>query len=313
VAILKRASRLNGSFVSDVLLVRYGELALKSAPVRREFEQTLRRNLLAQFLRAGVTCRVRGDRGHLYVDVDDPASAIRIVRRVFGVTSVSPAVELPTDRDEIRRVLLDRAEPLLPPGARFAVRGRRTGQHDFTSQELAAELGGAVLDRWPDRKLRVDLEHPEVELTVEVRGPKTYVYTGRLSGPGGLPLGVAGRVVALVDGPRGALGAFLMMKRGCRCSIVAQGPGRELAEPTLLAFVPNPELTGLGDGAAMVDAVLRAKLEETHADGVVLPLAVDDFPNAREAWGDIVLFSPTVGLTDEEVSARWNAVRELAS
>ena len=299
--------------MSDLLLVRYGELALKSAPVRREFERTLRRNLIAQFLENGVACRVRSDRGHLYVEVEDAERGVAIARRVFGVTSVSRARELPTDRAGIAAAMLEMADPVLRPGSRFAVRARRTGQHEFTSQEIAGDLGGAVLERWPDRHLKVDLEHPEVELHVEVRGPKTYLYTGRQAGPGGLPLGVAGSVVALIDGRRGALGAYLMMKRGCRCAFVSRGVGRALAEGVLLRLDPKARLSPPGGEGEDPAPALRALAEATHADGIVLPLTVDEFPAARAAWGEAVVFSPTVGLTEEEVDARWNAVEALAN
>jgi hypothetical protein len=53
--------------------------------------------------------------------------------------------------------------------------------------------------------------------------------------------------------------------------------------------------------------------EATHADGVVLPLVVDDYPRVRGRWGDRVIFSPTVGLTDAEVSERWESVVVRAS
>lgn len=298
--------------MADLLLVRYGELALKSPPVRREFERTLRQNLLEQFRRAGVPCRVRSDRGHLYLEVDDPSAAARVARRVFGVTSVSAAREIDTDRAAIRAGVVALADGRVARGRRFAVRARRTGKHDFTSQELAAELGGAVFERWPDLELKVDLETPELELFVEVRGPRTYLYTDRLNGPGGLPLGVAGRVVALVDGARGALGAFLMMKRGCRTAFVVPPSGTPFLREVLLPLDPRAEVVEAPDATAS-EGTLRALVAASRADGIVLPLVVEDFPAARATWGDSVLFSPTVGLTPEEVEARWQSVRALVT
>jgi thiamine biosynthesis protein ThiI len=296
--------------VASLVLVRYGELALKSAPVRREFEHRLRQNILAQFVREGASCRVRADHGHLYVEADDGTLALRLLRRTFGVTSVSEAVEVPTDRARIREAFAPLADAHIRPGGSFAVRARRTGTHPFTSPELARELGGVVLDRFVGRDVRVDLGHPDVELFVEVRGPRTYLYADRTSGPGGLPMGVAGRVVALVDGPRGALGAYLMMKRGCRCDWVVSGAGVRLADDVLRRFDPRaPAVAGL-EGPA--DAALAARLTETHADGVVLPLAVEEYPDARARWGEVVVFSPTVAWTEEEVAERWHAVVELA-
>jgi tRNA uracil 4-sulfurtransferase len=306
---LMRRVGFNRSWMST-LLVRYGELALKSPPVRREFERTLQRNIMGQFLAAGRSCRLRADHGHLYVESDDESEGIRLVRRVFGVTSVSPVVEIPTDLEGIRAQVVSWADPLLLPRSSFAIRARRTGSHSFTSQELARDLGGLLLMQWPDRQLSVDLETPAVELFVEVRGPRTYLYSGRVRGPGGFPLGVAGRVVALVDGHRGAVGAFLMMKRGCRVAFVAAGDGEALVGGTLTHFDPKARV--IPSGAQEASTMVRALAGETHAEGVVLPLQVEEFPAARQAWGDTVLFSPTLAFTDAEVESRWLEIAELA-
>jgi len=298
--------------MAGTLLVRYGELALKSPPVRREFESALRRDLLDRFVRAGRPARLRSDRGHLYLEVEDVAAALPLVRCVFGVTSVSAVEEVPTDRSAIRDRLLELAEPRLTPAASFAVRARRTGSHPFTSQELARDLGGDVIDRFPDRGLRVDLTHPTVELFVEVRGPRTYLYFDRVEGPGGLPLGVAGRLVALVDGRRGALGAYLMMKRGCRVGLLTPASSEPLARAVLCRFDPGALVVPVPDDPAAWQEPMRSLADRSHADGVVLPIRTEEFPAARTEWGDRVLFSPTVGLTDPEVDARWLQVTTLA-
>ncbi|HXW67373.1 MAG TPA: THUMP domain-containing protein [Thermoplasmata archaeon] len=294
------------------ILVRYGELALKSAPVRREFEGALRRNILEQFVVEGITGRLRADHGHLYVEVEDGERAVKVLRRVFGITSVSQVHEVPSDPRAIAERLLALAEPRLPVGRSFAVRARRTGgRHPFTSQELARDLGAAVLERFEDRALRVDLDRPDVELFVEVRGPRTYLSFDRVRGPGGLPLGVAGRLVALVDGPRGALGAYLMMKRGCRVGLVALPDGERLAREVLGRFDPSVEIaTSPAEPGAWSQAMATLS-ERSRAEGVVLPLRVEEYPTAREQWGERVLFSPTVGFTDAEVETRWRSASGL--
>jgi tRNA uracil 4-sulfurtransferase len=299
--------------MTAVLLVRYGELALKSPPVRREFEGALRRDLLDRFVRAGLAARVRSDRGHLYLEVDDAERALPLVRCVFGVTSVSVVREVATDRAAIRDLLLELADPRLSPGISFAVRARRTGSHPFTSQELARDLGGDILERFADRQLRVDLTNPAVELFVEVRGPRTYLYFDRADGPGGLPLGVAGRLVALVDRRRGALGAYLMMKRGCRVGFLTPPGSESLARDVLCRFDPAATVETVGDDPSGWSGALAALADRSRADGVVLPLGVDEFPAARAAWGDRVLFSPTVGFNEEEVERRWQRIARLAA
>jgi len=310
--------RFSGPFVLTfamvaLLLVRYGELALKSPPVRREFESALRRNLLDQFVREGLPARIRSDRGHLYVETDDGERGTNLVRRVFGVTSVSRVEEVPSDPAAIRARLLELAALRLAPGVSFAVRARRTGQHAFTSQQLAGDLGAAVLEEFADRALTVDLERPTVELFVEVRGPRTYLSFDRSPGPGGLPLGVAGRLVALVDGPRGALGAFFMMKRGCRVALVALPEGEPFVRETLVRFDPTARVAPAAPGAEVWAPALATLAEEVGADGVVLPIAVEEYSRFWSQWGNRVLFSPTVGLSDEEVNERWKSVVALVS
>jgi tRNA uracil 4-sulfurtransferase len=299
--------------MAPLVLVRYGELALKSPPVRKEFESRLRRNILDLFVAAGRTVRLRSDRGHVYAEVDDAEVAVKILRRAFGVTSVSAVEEIPTDRDGIREKVGAWSSPYLSVGASFAVRARRTGDHPFTSQELARELGAEILTRYADRGLTVDLEAPEVELYVEVRGPRTYLYADRVPGPGGLPLGVAGRLVALVDGPRGALGAYLMMKRGCRVSLVCPPSGEAMVREVLAQFDPAVSVTPVGEGTNAWRSTVLGLADSSHADGVVLPIGVEEYPAERAAWADRVLFSPTVGLTDDEVAERWTRVASLAS
>jgi len=296
-----------------LLLVRYGELALKSPPVRREFESALRRNILDQFVHAGVPGRIHSDRGHLYVETDNADVGVKLVRRVFGVTSVSRVEEVPSDPMVIQARLLELAGPRLRPGTRFAVRARRTGQHPFTSQQLAGDLGAAVLERFADRGISVDLEHPEVELSVEVRGPRTYLSFDRFEGPGGLPLGVAGKLVALVDGRRGALGAFFMMKRGCRVGVVTLPAGERFVRDTLLRFDPNAKTAPAGPAIDAWSAAVATLAEESQADGVVLPIAVEEYSQFQARWGNRVLFSPTVGLSEEEVEARWKSVVALVA
>jgi tRNA uracil 4-sulfurtransferase len=308
-----RAAFHNRSSVAPLLLVRYGELTLKSPPVRREFERALRHNILEQFAASSLSCRLRNDQGHMYVEVDDAVAAQRVLGRVFGITSMSEVVESTSDRGEITATALRLVDPLLGPGATFAVRGRRTGQHNFTSQQLAADLGGDILERFGDRGIHVDLEHPNVELAVEVRDRKAYLSTGRSPGPGGLPLGVAGRVAAIVDGPRAGVGAYLMMKRGCRCAILPVGEGGPAIERVLRRFDPKafvaPPAPDMDEGQER----LASLAEENQAEAVVLPLDVDRYPAARDRWGERVVFSPTVGLSDEEVEVWWHAIATRAA
>lgn len=294
--------------MAETLLVRYGELSLKSPAVRREFEGKLKGRILSSMLRAGIECTVTDDHGHLYIHSENSKTAIPVVRRVFGVVSVSPVSVIPTELDEISSKVVASASGLAS-GAKFAVRTRRTGTHKFTSHDVDVKLGADIIKAYPEKGLKVDLTHPEIEFEVEIRGKKTYVYTERQKGPGGFPLGVAGRIGAYVDGVRGALGAWLMMKRGCEAIVVSSESGA--SDTAILRFFDSHiDPSRVVPQEKAWDA-LKELVEKYKLSAVSLPIGVEGYQAARDYFGDTVVFSPTVGMSDAEVMKRWEEVTDL--
>ena len=104
-------------------------------------------------------------------------------------------------------------EGFIGEDTRFAIKCRRVGNHDFTSQEMAAFCGSVVVKKVG---CPVDLTNPELKIYVEVRDDEAFIYHEKIDGPGGLPLGTQGKVVVLVSsGIDSPVAAYLMMKRGC--------------------------------------------------------------------------------------------------
>jgi len=207
-----------------LILVRYGELGLKSRPVRMRFERTLLRNIEDMFLREKEECLTSREWGRMMVHVRDDGKAAGILRRIFGITSFSPAEECTSDKDDIAKHVAERSKGLVKDGKSFAIRARRSGNHPYSSQELASFVGSAVWNANKDKKLKVDLEEPDVEIFVEVRQKKAFTFIGRTLGPGGLPLGTQGRVLVPLEDEMSAAAAWLMMKRGCWPVLVCAGP-----------------------------------------------------------------------------------------
>ena len=107
----------------------------------------------------------------------------------------------------------DTAQLIIDENTKFAIKCRRVGKHDFSSQEMAAHCGSIVRDVVP---APVDLSNPDLTIFVEVREDDTYIFHEKIKGPGGLPLGTQGKVVCLVSsGIDSPVATYLMMKRGC--------------------------------------------------------------------------------------------------
>src|SRR3990170_4561160 len=120
-----------------VLLVRFGEIALKSRFVRRQLRDRLVANIQDMFAAEGVECVTEADEARVYVHTADIERARGILGRVFGVVSMSPATETHADLSSLTAAVLLEAGRALHPGISFALRVRRTGSHPFTSQDLA--------------------------------------------------------------------------------------------------------------------------------------------------------------------------------
>ncbi len=313
-----------------VWLVRYAEVFLKSDPVRRNWERVLAHAIERRM--PDVTVRI--ERGRLWargpVDPD-------VLRRVFGIASFSEAVYCPLE--DLDRAVLAYADAHGIGGASsFAVRVKRSGKHTFRSPEKAADLGGVILEAHPD--LRVDLGCPDFELFVEIRDDRCYLYHEVVAGPGGLPEGVEGTLVALfsggIDSP---VAAYKMMRRGCRIVPLYVGLEHYLDEDALAKaravlealrdYDPDLELiVRTDDYLSRVKALMRrseerltcvvckrrmyrlaaALAEEVGALGVVTgeslgQVASQTLDNLAVLDGavDIPVYRPLIGLDKEEI------------
>jgi thiamine biosynthesis protein ThiI len=197
-----------------VVMVRYGELFLKSEPVKRYFINVLVKNIRQALDAEGHSYRFETPRGRLLVFGDDPDAMAPLISRVFGVVDVSVCTLTPAPIDEIAAAAVELADARLVPGMSFAVRPRRQGVIAFTSQELGAVIGDAIRRKHPEA--RVDLDCPDYEVFVEARDFGGLVCDMRKKAPGGLPWGTQGRVISLLSaGIDSPVASWLAMRRGC--------------------------------------------------------------------------------------------------
>ena len=198
----------------DVVMIRYGELFLKSEPVKRHFIQTLTRNISKALQSTGLSHHFEFHRGRLLIHGDDPLQIATVAARVFGIVEVAVCHQTSLSIDEIATEVVRVAAKRLSRGASFAVRARRQGVSGITSQEIAAGVGSVLCDAYPHS--RVDLSHPEYEVFIEVRDFGAFIYDEPISAPKGLPWGTQGRVLSLLSaGIDSPVATWLMMKRGC--------------------------------------------------------------------------------------------------
>ena len=223
----------------DIVIIRYGELALKSTGVRNWYEKILMKNIEAMLNSRGIPySQIRREWGRIFIETTDPQAA-KAAADVFGIVSTSPAVAAEPSLEDAARVCAGLAQGHIQEGETFAIRARRSGNHPFSSADIGRICGDAVwtaLER-EGKTPKVNLTSPDKEIFVEMRQTFAYIYLKTFKGVGGLPLGTQGTMVVLMSGGLDSpVAAWLMMKRGvmiipvyCNNSPYTQSEARERA------------------------------------------------------------------------------------
>ena len=141
---------------------------------------------------------------------------VKRVSRVFGVASVSPAVESESDLDRIGEAAVAFMQRQIKERGikTFKVYAKRADKSfPVQSPDIARKVGAKVLIGC--KVLRVDVHDPDCKLFVDLREDRTYIFDQKISGYGGLPIGTNGKGLVLfsggIDSP---VAAWMMAKRG---------------------------------------------------------------------------------------------------
>jgi thiamine biosynthesis protein ThiI len=192
-------------------VVHYAEVALKGNN-RPRFVSILRRNILRSLARLGGGT-VTSLQGRLVVE-SDRDGVQECLGKVFGVSWYARAVVV---RPAYGEILCEALRQATEWGRvqTFRVSVRRTDKSfPLTSSELAERLGREMVE---STGMSVSLKNPDRTLYVDILKDSAFLYSEKLRGPGGLPVGSSGRVMHLfsggIDSP---VAAWLLMKRGCR-------------------------------------------------------------------------------------------------
>lgn len=201
----------------STVLLRYGEIAIKSKQTRRRMEDMLINHVRAALLENQIAfTAIRKEYGRIFIVTKEAEKAAAISSKVFGIVSASPVVVIEAKMEQILDMGEEIARSCFQKGLSFAVEGRRIGTHGFSSQEIREKLGERILEGIPGLELKVDLTNPFQSIYVEIRDNTAYLFTQTINGVGGMPTGTQGKVVCtLSSGLDSPVAAYKAMKRGC--------------------------------------------------------------------------------------------------
>ena len=292
----------------DVTLVRYGELSLKSTYVRRYFESILVRNIKKALQTENIAHTMTIQRGRIYLSTDEIEKIKTILPRIFGIVSFSPAVQTTSTLKEISAVAQQLMKNVLTKEKSFAIRVTRIGTHPFSSQDVAIRTGNDIVTM---TRAKVDLNAPDIELFIEIRDEKSFLFTKKIRGPGGLPIGTQGTIAALIENPVSLLAAWYLMRRGCNLVMVNTDISNEHAILSFLRYwYADAETINIDPAQEGFFKRLSDIGSEKRCNALVTGHSLDEPGNSFSRLQQIKknsvipILSPLIALTKDEIQLR---------
>ena len=209
--------------MNEILLIKTGELALKGLN-RGAFEDVLIKNL-HRALRDTGELRITKAQSTIYIEPASPKAydfdeAERKIEKVFGIAAFARAAVFEKNMAELLASAAAYLAPVLEQAESFKVEAKRADKtFPVQSPEICAEIGGMLVESFPH--LRVDVNTPDVTVTVEIRERGAYIHAGKRTGAGGLPAGTGGNAAVLLSGGIDSpVAAWMLAKRGLSLTAV---------------------------------------------------------------------------------------------
>ena len=199
-------------------LIKYAEIAIKGKN-RYLFEDALVSQINHALKKADGEFLVRKEQGRIYVDTlsdYDYDEVVEALKCVFGIVGICPVVLLEDEGfDKLAEEVITYIDKVYPDKHfTFKVNARRARKnYPMESMEINAAMGEKILDAYPETK--VDVHHPEMLVTVEIRHDAIYVMTNVIKGAGGYPVGIGGKALLMLSGGIDSpVAGYLTLKRG---------------------------------------------------------------------------------------------------
>ena len=202
----------------QAFLIKYAEIGIKGKN-RYIFEDALVKHIRRVLKRVEGSFSVSKAMGRIYVNVEsdyDYDEVMEALQCIFGIVWICPVVQIPDHGfEDLSKQVVEYIEQVYPERPKtFKVDSRRSRKnYPLNSQEMNRELGGIILDAFPDMK--VDVHTPEMMLHIEVREKFINIYSKEIPGPGGMPIGTNGKAMLLLSGGIDSpVAGYMIAKRG---------------------------------------------------------------------------------------------------
>ncbi len=208
--------------MKNVLSISLGELILKGLN-RKYFEDKLIRDMKRAINDIGYE-NIYKEQGKIYIEgeASNFPQMINRLKKVFGLVYISPCIKVASkDVEDIKDAAVQIMKEKLSKEdiKTFKIQTIRSDKtFPYKSPEFSSKMGGVILDEFEN--LKVDVHNPEVYLYIDIK-MNAYVYTDKIKGSGGLPVGTNGKGLLLLSGGIDSpVAGYMMAKRGLEINCV---------------------------------------------------------------------------------------------
>lgn len=207
--------------MDKVLSVSLGEIALKGLN-RKYFEDQLIKHIRRAIKDIGFE-KIYKEQGKIYIQAEEQffPQMINRLRKVFGLVYISPCIKVEKDVDEIENAVLEAVKEKIEAEniKTFKVDTNRADKNfPIKSPDFSRQMGGVILKAF--NELSVDVHTPDTLVYIDIK-QNAYIYTDKIKGHGGMPIGTNGKGLLLLSGGIDSpVAGFLMAKRGVEISAV---------------------------------------------------------------------------------------------
>lgn len=202
------------------IMIRYGELSTKGKN-KRDFIRKLRSHVqstISVFPNANV--KSNHDRMYIELNGEDYEEVKEKLVNIFGIQSFSPVLQVEKDIDAISQAVVQMVKELYSSGKTFKIGTRRVDK-DFPldTMEINREVGAAVIEALPE--IEAQMKNPDIMVNVEIRKYGAFLYTHKVKGAAGFPVGTGGRAMLMLSGGIDSpVAGYLTLKKGVELEAV---------------------------------------------------------------------------------------------
>lgn len=204
----------------DRILIRYGEISTKGRN-RHKFVEKLRQSIKSALISfPKIKIEAGRDRTYILLNGEDGFEIVKILTKIFGIQSLSPAVKVERDLDKIKTAAKELFSSLYKENQTFKITAKRADKtFEYNTDDINQKVGSYLLKSFPG--LKVDVRNPDINLQIEIRSEAVYLSSETIPGARGLPVGSSGKAMLMLSGGIDSpVAGYLSMRRGMEIEAV---------------------------------------------------------------------------------------------